>query len=153
MGNAYYGARQCYRMRVRHGGVCHEALEVYLLQQPAAAQQKHQYFKLTGRLEIQYFCPWGEHTHTHTPAHSTAKIQIFLSRCSVQHPWQRHQKAETVRHVFTGKIQALIFHLQQNHYSSSECKILNYYFQLHPVFMSVCVPERTSESACVCEHN
>lgn len=107
-----------------------------LLQQPAALQQRHQYFKLMGRLEIGYYCliHRGKHIHTNT------YTQTFLHPPALT---QTHWKTQTLNNMSPQAISkcSFIFHSQKSshHYSLSECKILNYYLQIHYVFMSVCV--------------
>lgn len=143
---------------VASSGMRHWKCPCNLLRQPAALQQRHQYFRLMGRLEIYELLLSLTHNGIYTI--------IFFLLLQKKTTWdildidtgrQKQKKKKKRKHVITGKkkIQTLIFHSQKIPTSLQLVRVQN--TPTLRVFMSVCVCMRKRERkclcVCVCEHN
>lgn len=138
---------------VASSGMRHWKCPCNLLRQPAALQQRHQYFRLMGRLEIYELLL----SLTHNGIYTIIFFFAASKKNYMGHPWHRHRKAETEekekkktchhRQKKKSKHSFFIHKKSQHRYSSSECKILQLYECL---WVFVCVWEKGRESVCVC---
>lgn len=178
MEHSQHGARQQYRTQpdLDRGGTCEEGsvsllmdgvassgmrhwkCPCNLLRQPAALQQRHQYFRLMGRLEIYELLLSLTHNGIYTiifflllqkKLHGTSLTQTPEGRN------RRKRKKENMSSQAKKKIQTLIFHSQKIPTSLQLVRVQN--TPTLRVFMSVCVCMRKRERkclcVCVCEHN